>query len=141
MRALHRAVAAVLLCLAACSDGPPAELGTLVLRDSTYLAPGTLEPFSGRVVRHFAGAPDKVQIEGTLENGTWEGELTVYHQSGRLRYQGRLSAGAPCGAWVDNRDDEEAGSVYLMLKQDIESMGIYPECPDRRGLMSALLRK
>jgi hypothetical protein len=112
-----------------------------VLRDSTYLAPGTLEPFSGRVVRHFADAPEKVQIEGTLENGTWEGELTVYHESGRIRYQGRLSAGSPCGAWYENRDDEASGSVYQLLKQDIESMGIYPPCPEREGVLAALLRK
>jgi len=141
MPPLRRGVAAALLCIAACSQGPPTELGTLVLRDSTYLAPGTLEPFSGRVVRHFADAPGKIQIEGTLEDGAWEGELTVYHESGRIRYQGRLSAGAPCGAWVENREDEAAGSLYLMLKQDIESMGIYPECPERKGLMSALLRR
>ncbi len=141
MRALGRDCALVLLCFAACSRGYPTELGTLVQKDSTYLAPGTLLPFSGPVVRHFAGAPDKVQIQGTLENGTWEGELTVYHVSGRIRYQGRLSAGAPCGAWVENREDKEAGSLYLMLKQDIESMGIYPECPDRKALMSSLLSK
>ena len=141
MRALHRAFAGVLLCLVACFQGPPTDLGTLVQKDSTYLSPGTLEPFSGRMVRYFTDAPPKVQIEGTLESGTWEGELTVYHVSGRIRYQGRLSAGAPCGAWAENREHEAAESLYLMLKQDIESMGIYPECPERKGLMSALLRK
>ena len=69
-------------------------------------------------------------LEGSLRDGLWEGELTVYHESGRIRYQGRLSRGAPCGAWVENRDDEPAGSLSRELKQEIESMGLYPPCPD-----------
>lgn len=128
-RAARRWLLPLLVLAGACFRGPPTELDTLVLRDSTYLVPGTLEPFSGRVVRHFEGDSSRVQIEGTLEDGTWEGELTVYHPSGRIRYQGRLSAGSPCGAWLENRDDEETESLYLMLKRDIESMGIYPSCP------------
>ena len=124
-----------------CSVEPPSELGTLVLRDSTYLAPETLEPFSGRVLRHFADAPDKVQVEGTLANGTWEGELTVYHRSGRIRFQGRLAAGVRCGAWVENREDVELTSVYETLIQDVESMGIYPDCPEPRGILSRILRR
>jgi hypothetical protein len=120
-----------LLLAGACFQGRPANLDTLVLQDSTYLAPGTREPFTGRVVRYFPGDSGRVQIEGTLRDGTWEGELTVYHRSGRIRYQGRLAGGAPCGAWTENREDAEAGNLYLLLKQDIESMGIYPPCPGR----------
>lgn len=119
------------LVAASCSAAPPTELDMLVRRDSTYLAPGTHEPFSGEVVRYFDGEPRRVQIRGTLDEGRWEGELTVYHPSGRVRYQGRLSAGAPCGAWVENREDEAAESVYQELKQEIESMGLYPDCPGR----------
>jgi len=52
-----------------------------------------------------------------------------------------LSAGAPCGAWVEDRDAAEGGSIHLMLKQDIESMGLYPECPEERGALSRLLRR
>jgi len=124
-------LALALLLAGACVQGPPTNLDTLVLQDSTYLAPGTLGPFTGRVVRYFPDDSGRVEIEGTLEGGTWEGELTVYHRSGRIRYQGLLAGGAPCGAWVENREDAEAGSVYLLLKQDIESMGIYPPCPER----------
>lgn len=130
MRFALRVLAGALLVGTACADGAPADLDVLVLRDSTYLTPGTLEPFTGRVVRYFPGDGAKVQIEGRLEEGTWEGELTVYHESGRIRYQGRLAAGSPCGAWVENREDEAAESLYRMLKQDIESMGIYPPCPE-----------
>jgi len=130
-RWLRVALAAVPFLATACAPAPPTDLGALVQRDSTYLAPGTLEPFSGRVVRYFADAPDKVQIEGTLEEGTWEGELTVYHPSGRIRYQGVMYRGAQCGAWVENRDDEPAESVYQLLKQEVESLGLYPECPER----------
>lgn len=114
----------------ACSSDPPAVLDTLVRQDSTYLTPGTFEPYSGPVVRYFPGDSAKVQLEGTLEDGIWMGELTVYHASGRIRYQGRLHRGAPCGAWVENREDEAAESVYQMLKQEIESMGLYPDCPE-----------
>lgn len=122
---------ALALLLGACFQGRAANLDTLVLRDSTYLSPVTLEPYSGPVVRYFAGDSGRVQIDGRLEDGTWEGELTVYHRSGRIRYQGRMAAGAPCGAWLENREDAEAGSIYLMLRQDIESMGVYPPCPKR----------
>jgi len=124
------AVAALLLA-AACLPSRPTDLETLVRQDSTYLTPGTLEPFSGPVVRFFEGGEGKVQLEGTLEDGVWEGELTVYHESGRVRYQGRLAHGAPCGAWVENREDEPAEGVYQMLKQEIESMGLYEPCPER----------
>ena len=130
-RAVGLALAVAPFLLRACTSAPPTDLNMLVRGDSTYFAPGTLEPFSGRVVRYFTNAPDKIQIEGTLENGTWEGELTVYHESGRIRYQGVMSRGAPCGAWVENREDEPAESVYQMLKQEIESLGLYPECPER----------
>lgn len=131
-RTLRSAVTLVAgLAALSCGGGPPADLGTLVLRDSTYLEPETLEPFSGAVVRYFPGDSAGVQIEGRLDEGVWHGELTVYHPSGRIRYQGRLHRGAPCGAWVENREDEPAGSVYQMLRQEIESMGLYPECPAR----------
>jgi len=127
---LARFALAVVPCVAAaCAVQPPTDLDTLVQRDSTYLAPETLEPFSGRVVRRFANAADRIQIEGTLQDGIWEGELTVYHESGRIRYQGDMHAGAQCGAWVENREDEEAGSAFSTLMRDVESLSLYPECP------------
>lgn len=120
----------VLMLGASCRAVGTTDLGTLVRRDSSYLDPSTLKPFSGKVVRHFSDAPEKVQIEGTLRDGIWEGELTVYHKSGRIRYQGRMSKGAPCGAWLDNRVDASAGSMFDELKRDLQSMGVYPPCPD-----------
>jgi len=122
-------IAPILAVVAGCSVARPTDLSMLVERDSTYLLPGTFEPFSGPVVRYFATDPAKVQVEGTLEDGVWEGEMTVYHVSGRIRYQGRLSAGSPCGAWVENQSDEAAESVFEELKQQINSMGLYPPCP------------
>lgn len=121
----------MLLAAAACANGPPADLSTLVQQDSVYLTPDTGEPFTGRVFRRFADKPDANQIEGALQDGRWEGEFTAYHPSGRVRYQGRMHEGAPCGAWVENRDDEEAEDIYQALKQEIESMGLYPPCPER----------
>jgi hypothetical protein len=129
--ALRRMIPLVALLLAtSCGHRAATDLDALVRRDSVYLTPGTLEPFSGPVVRYFEKDPGHVQIEGVLQDGRWEGEMTVYHESGRVRYQGRLSRGAPCGTWLDNRDDEPAGSVYEELTKDIASMGIYPPCPD-----------
>jgi len=130
-RTLRRVGAALLLLiLPACLAPRPTDLDTLVQQDSTYLVAETLEPFTGPVIQYFDPAHEKVKLEGRLEEGVWEGELTVYHESGRIRYQGRLSAGAPCGSWVENREDEPAESVYQMLKQEIESMGLYPPCPE-----------
>lgn len=118
------------LLLTGCGPEPRVALDTLVLRDSLYLAPGSLEPFTGRVFRVFADDPEQVELEGRLEEGTWNGELTVYHPGGRIRYQGRLAGGAPCGAWVENRDESDEGSLYDELVREIESMGLYPACPD-----------
>lgn len=105
------------------------DLGTLVRADTVYLDPSTHQPYSGPVARYFDDGSGHVQIEGTLEDGMWQGEMTVYHPSGRIRYQGRLSKGAPCGTWLDNRDDEPHGSVLEELKRDVASIGVYPPCP------------
>jgi hypothetical protein len=129
-RQLRRCASVLFLLAAACVGARPTDLGTLVRQDSTYLTPGSMRPFSGPVVRHFPDDAGRVQIEGTLEDGMWEGEFTVYHKSGRIRYQGEMSRGAPCGSWLDNREDEPAGSLYEELKRDIGSMGMYPPCPD-----------
>ena len=128
----HLAVAALLGMTAACHGIAlgATDLDSLVRADTAYLAPETLKPFSGHVVRHFADDPHRVQVDGTLKNGMWEGELTVYYKSGRIRYQGQMTRGAPCGAWLDNRDDEKKASVFEELKRDIQSMGVYPPCPD-----------
>ena len=117
--------------MAAC--GPAAEprnLDELVLQDSLYLAPATLEPFTGPVFRPFAEEPEVNQIEGALIAGLWNGEIRVYHPNGRLRYQGWLTDGQKCGAWIENRDAEPPGDVLAELKQEVESMGLYDPCPD-----------
>ena len=106
------------------------DLATLVQQDSTYVAPDTHEPFTGRVYRRFPDEPGRNELEGVLKDGVWDGELTVYHPSGRIRYQGELHRGAPCGVWVENREDEPPGSLYQELKQEIESMGVYDPCPE-----------
>ncbi len=125
-----RALLPILLVLtASCGHVRARDLDTLVQTDTVYLTPDSHEPYSGPVVRHFRDGSGHVQIEGTLENGMWEGEMTVYHESGRIRYQGRLSRGAPCGTWLENRDDESHGSVLEELQRDVASMGIYPPCP------------
>ena len=88
-------------------------------------------PYSGPVFRDFPGAEGRVQIEATLSEGTWEGELTVYHETGRIRYQGDMAQGTQCGGWVEQDDPDTPGSMYEEIKQDLESLVMYPECPGR----------
>ena len=126
---------------AACNASPPRELADLVVRDSTYLDSETLTPYTGPVVHHFAAAapsdedaesaPERRrQLEATLRDGAWEGELTVYHPTGRIRYQGEMRAGARCGAWTENENADEPETVYEAIREDLESLVIYPDCPE-----------
>lgn len=112
---------------------PPVPLEQLVLRDSTYLDDETLLPYTGRVVKVFANDADRVQLRGELVDGTWNGEIVVYHENGRIRYQGWLDRGEKCGAWIENRDPTPPTDVFAELKQEIESLGLYPPCPGEGG--------
>lgn len=58
------------------------SLDRLIERAGVYLEPGTLEPFSGPVVRMWT--PDIVRERGTLVDGRWTGVREWFHQSGRL---------------------------------------------------------
>jgi hypothetical protein len=118
------------LAVQGCAGEPRVPLDSLVVRDSTYLVAETGEPYTGEVFRAFSDDPDHIQLEGRIEEGSWNGEMTVYHEGGGIRYQGRMAGGAPCGAWVENRSEEAAPSLYESLVQDVESMGLYPPCPD-----------
>ncbi len=125
-------VSAAFLFVAACASPEARELDRLIVEDSTYLVPETGEPFSGPVFSEFDDDPGRLQMEGTLRDGVWHGELTVYHPNGRIRYQGRMVEGTQCGAWIQNRDSVAPERLADALKQDIESLGMYPECPDGR---------
>jgi len=116
----------------ACKDRlQTVPLDTLVLRDSVYLDPETLKPFTGRAEKAFEDDPGQIQLRGELADGLWNGEIVVYHASGRIRYMGFLANSEKCGEWVENRDDEPPVDVMAELKQEIESLGIYPPCPGR----------
>ena len=117
-----------LLLLAACGGLAPRDLSELVVQVSLYLATDTKLPYSGRVFRPFPGQPGKVQLEGTLLDGTWNGELTVYHANGHIRYMGSFAQGDRCGPWTENLDSLPPVNLYDELVRDIESMGIYPAC-------------
>ena len=58
------------------------DLDRLIERAGVYLEPGTLEPYSGPVVRMWT--PDIVRERGTLVDGRWTGVHEWFHQSGRL---------------------------------------------------------
>lgn len=122
-------VVLAVLALGGC-QAPARELSELVVQDSSYLDPETMLPFSGRVFRNFAGEDGGPQLEAGMRDGTWDGELTVYHESGRIRYQGEMSGGARCGAWVENENPTEPETVYEAIKEDLESLVMYPECPE-----------
>lgn len=74
--------------VASTADASPAaaqeamSLDRLIERAGVYLAPGTLEPYSGPVVRMWT--PDIVRERGILVNGRWTGVHEWFHQSGRL---------------------------------------------------------
>lgn len=125
---LRIALLTVLLCACA-KTATPRSLDELVIRDSTYVDPETLVPYTGRVFRTFEADPHRQQIQGVLADGIWDGELIVYHENGRVRYSGSFANGERCGPWLENRDAEPPKDIFFELKQDIESMGLYPECP------------
>lgn len=123
------AVVVALVGLFACApNGPERDLRDLVLQDSTYFVPETMEPFTGRVFRPFADDSTRNEIEGGLLEGTWHGELVVYHPSGRVRYMGAFARGERCGPWTENAEDEDPGSVFDQLVSEVEAMGLYPSC-------------
>ena len=125
------AVVAILVPAAACSVlTPERDLTELVLQDSTYLTPEELTPYTGDVFKYFPDQKAKIQLRGHMRDGMWNGEITVYHPNGRMRYLGELANGVKCGVWTENMDPDPPGSLYKELKQEIESMGIYPPCPD-----------
>jgi len=123
----------------------PRDLAQLMVTDSLYVDPATGAPFSGPVVSYIdpgdrsAGGeagdvPGQevkrrwVQIEGTLREGVWDGELVVYHPNGRVRYMGSFARGERCGPWVENADSTPTLSTYEELVREVESMGLYPPC-------------
>ena len=79
--------------------------------------------------RRFADDTTKVQIEGELLEGTWHGELLVYHESGRIRYMGSFDRGDRCGPWTENTLDRDPVNLYDQLLSEVETMGLYPPCP------------
>lgn len=107
-------------------------MAELELRDSTYFAPETGLPYTGPVTSAFLLHPERTQIEGAMLEGTWHGELRIYHRDGRIRYEGRLERGVRCGVWTENTDPRPASNLYEELVTEIESMGIYPPCSDER---------
>ncbi len=119
----------ILLCTG-CTLTPVRDLDELVQQDSTYYEPQTMEPYSGPVYRLFLDDSTKVEVEGTLRGGTWHGELTVFHLNGRVRYAGSFDDGVQCGAWIQDADSEPRGSLYEELVKEIETMSLYPPCPD-----------
>jgi len=112
---------------ASCGGEPPRDLEELSVVDSLYVdAMGS--PYTGPVFRSFPDSVLQVQIEGSLRDGLWEGELVVYHANGRVRYMGSFTSGERCGPWTENADSVAVESVYEQLIQEVESMGLYPPC-------------
>ncbi|MEM7417812.1 MAG: hypothetical protein AAF389_20145 [Gemmatimonadota bacterium] len=117
-----------LVALAVGCEVAPRELADLTVVDSVYIDPESGAPWSGPVVRYFEDDPELVQVEGTLLDGTWHDDFVVYHVNGRIRYMGSFNRGDRCGAWTENADSTELGSVYEALLREVETMGMYPPC-------------
>ena len=121
-------LASLLLSGAACSDRVATDLSVLQVVESVYVAPATAEPFTGPIVRHFAGQPDELQLEGTLRDGVFDGELVVYHPNGRVRFMGSFRACERCGPWTENADSSATGRLYQVFLCEVETLGLYPAC-------------
>jgi len=117
--------------LAGCLSAAPRDLGELAVEDSVYVDPASGAPYTGPVFRLFDDAPDRVQVEGELREGEWDGELRIYHPNGRIRYMGSFARGERCGPWTENADSLPTESVYEQLVGEIETLGMYPPCPER----------
>lgn len=128
MRKWSTVLGVVALCGLLACEAPPRELTELNVVDSLYVDPATGELWSGPIVRHFEEDSASVQIEGELLEGSWHGELTVYHPNGRVRYMGSFNRGERCGAWTENADSTGLESVYESLIREVETMGLYPPC-------------
>lgn len=118
--------------LAGCSGrGPRRDLRELVVQDSTYFAPETMLPYTGRVFRNFLDDSTRVEIEGAMLGGDWHGAFSVYHRSGRTRYAGSFDRGERCGPWTENSFDREPEDAYEALLSEIGTLALYPPCPKR----------
>lgn len=113
----------------ACGGPEPVDLNALVIRDSLYVEPESGVPYTGPVFRDFPDA-EGPQLEGALREGEWHGEIRVYHPNGRIRYMGSFDMGSMCGPWTENSDSTLNESVYEDLLDEIESLGMYPPCPE-----------
>lgn len=113
-----------------CGGPEPVDLDVLVIRDSLYVEPGSGMPYTGPVFRDFPDGGEGPQLEGALREGEWHGEIRVYHPNGRIRYLGSFDMGSMCGPWTENADSTAGQSVYEELLDEIESLGMYPPCPE-----------
>lgn len=128
-RAYRWLLTGVAVVLLSCGPAHSRDLADLDVVDSLYVDPESGRPYTGAVHKAFDDPDAPVrQLEGRLEDGTWNGELTVYHEGGRIRFQGTMRDGQQCGAWTEDEDPEPAGSVYAEIRRDLESLVMYPAC-------------
>ncbi len=114
-------------------ETPARDLTELVVVDSVYVDPTLDEPWTGPVYRRFEEDSARVQIQGTLLDGEWHGEMTVYHANGAVRYMGSFRNGERCGPWTENADSVPTGTVYEALVREVETLGMYPSCDPGSG--------
>jgi len=112
--------------LTGCGEAPR-DLNELTVMDSVYVDEVTGSQWTGPVYRDFEEV-EGTELEGALVQGAWHGDLTVYHPNGRIRYMGSFYQGERCGAWTENTDSVDLGSVYQALIREMETMALYPPC-------------
>ena len=129
--AVKRCTWVLLGLLLSCDLTPSRTLDELAVVDSTYVDPSSGQPYSGRVSaqwpERFGGGS---RLEARLVEGVWEGEFTLYHPTGRIRSQGVMADGMPCGGWVENENPAVPESMLQEVTEELESLVIYDECPE-----------
>jgi len=118
------------LASASCAGDAPRDLNELAVVDSVYVDRDTGAPWSGPVERGFEDDTTRLQIEGVLRGGVWDGEMIVYHPNGRVRYMGSFALGERCGPWVENADSTPTANAYEDLVREVETLALYPPCDD-----------
>lgn len=80
--AVAAGIAASTACATPAAGQGAMDLDRLIERAGVHLEPGTLEPYSGAVMRMWT--PDVVRERGGLAEGRWTGVREWFHQNGRL---------------------------------------------------------